>query len=347
MNRESAVAASRRSGRRPGARRGLGLAAGIIVVAVLALLSIAVGARPIPIADVLLALSSPDGGETATIVHALRMPRTGFGLAAGAALGMAGALIQAVTRNPLADPAILGISAGASVGVVAATGVLGIGSLYGYVWFGFAGALGAMAVVYLLAGVGRGGATPAKLAVAGAAVSAVLFSLVSAIVLTDVGALDRYRFWVVGALTGQDRQTLVQVLPFLLAGAALAVTTAGPLNNLALGEDVARSLGEHVTAVRIRAAAAITLLAGAAVAVCGPIAFVGLVVPHIARVLTGADQRWLLAYCAVLGPLVLLSADIVGRLVARPGELAAGIVVAVVGAPFFIALVRRHRLPEL
>jgi iron complex transport system permease protein len=328
-------------------RRWSGLAAGTVAVTALLVLSVAVGAKPIPVADVVRALTAADGGETAAIVHGLRLPRTGFGVAAGAALGMAGALIQAVTRNPLADPGILGISAGASLGVVAGTGLLGVGSLYGYVWFGFAGALGAMTVVYLLAGVGRGGATPAKLAVAGAAVSAVLFSLVSAIVLTDVGALDRYRFWVVGALTGSDRHTLGQVVPFLLVGAVLATTTAGPLNTLALGEDVARSLGQHVTAVRARTAAAVTLLAGAAVAVCGPIAFVGLVVPHIARALVGPDQRWILAYCTVLGPLFLLAADIIGRIVARPGELPVGIVVAAVGAPFFIVLVRRHRMPEL
>jgi iron complex transport system permease protein len=196
--------------------------------------------------------------------------------------------------------------------------VLGIGSLYGYVWFAFAGALAAMVVVYLLGGVGQGGSTPAKLAVAGSAVSAILFSLVSAVVLTNVQALDRYRFWVLGSLTGADGRTLAQVAPFLLVGALLAVTVAGALNNLALGDDVARSLGQRVGLVRLRAAAATTLLAGAAVAVCGPVAFVGLVIPHIARAVSGPDHRWILAYSALLGPVFLLAADIHPRGV--PGE---------------------------
>lgn len=332
---------------RPAVARPAGAVAAALAVCALCLVSLAVGSKSIPLTDVVHTLLRPDGGELSAIVHGLRIPRTGFGVAAGASLAMAGALIQGVTRNPLADPGILGISAGASLGVVLTTGVLGLRSLHGYVWFAFAGALGAMALVYRLGGIGRGGATPAKLAIAGAAVSAVLFSLVSVVVLTDVDALDTYRFWVIGALTGQDRHTLGQVAPFLAAGALLAATTAGALNNLALGDDVARGLGQRVALVRARAAVAITLLAGAAVAVCGPIAFVGLIVPHVARALIGPDQRWILLYSALLGPVFLLAADILGRILARPGELPAGIVVAVVGAPFFIALVRRHRLAEL
>jgi len=328
-------------------RRLTGLLIALFAVAGLTLASVFVGVRGISAAQVVAGLSPSVDGWDAAVVAGMRLPRTALGLLAGAALGMAGALIQGVTRNPLADPGILGISAGASLGVVLASGLLGIGSLFGYVWFAFAGALAAMLVVYLVGGGGRGGATPATLAIAGAAVSALLFALISAVVLTDVRALEKYRFWVIGALTGIDRQTLAAVALFLLVGAALAASVAPALNSLALGDDVARSLGQRIWLVRARAVAAITLLAGGATAVCGPIAFVGLIVPHAARAVVGPDQRWILAYSAVLGAALLLAADITGRVIARPDEVQAGIVVAAVGAPFFIALVRRTRLREL
>jgi iron complex transport system permease protein len=325
----------------------IGLVGAGLALSLLAIVSVFVGSRDLTVSQVVSALWPSAQGWDAAVIGGMRLPRTGFGLAAGAALGAAGALVQGLTRNPLADPGILGISAGASFGVVIATGFLGVGSLYGYIWFAFAGALAAMALVYLLGGSGRGGATPAKLAIAGAAVSAVLFSMVSAVVISDVRALERYRFWVVGALTGHGRETLADILPFLIAGGLLAVSVGRALNNLALGEDVARSLGQRIGLVRLRGVGAVTLLAGGATAVCGPIAFLGLIVPHAARLIAGADQRWVLAYSAVLGPILLLGADIIGRVIARPDEVQAGIIVAALGAPFFVALVRRQRLAEL
>ncbi|TDC83600.1 iron ABC transporter permease [Micromonospora sp. KC606] len=319
----------------------------LALLLLLSLLSVALGTRWIPPDQVFTLLLHPDGSEVAGIVRQMRLPRTLFGLLVGAALAVAGALMQGLTRNPLADPGILGVTAGASVGIVLTTAVFGVVSVHGYVWFGLAGAVVATALVYGLGSAGRGGATPAKLALAGAAVSALLQSLVNAALLVDAAALGDFRFWAVGALTGQPATTLGSILPFFAAGALLAATTAPALNTLALGEDIARGFGQRVHLVRLRGAAAVTLLAGAAVALCGPIAFVGLVVPHVVRAFTGPDHRWILWYSALLGPCLLLAADIAGRLLTRPDELPVGIVVTALGAPFFVALVRRRGLREL
>lgn len=316
-------------------------------------LSMAFGALGVPLDQVWHTLlgDAPDA-RVDTVIWSVRLPRTALGLATGAALGLSGALMQALTRNPLADPGILGVSAGAAFAVVLSVGVLGISSLYGYIWFAFGGAFAASVLVYLLGGLGRSGSTPVKLALAGVAVTSLLFSLTSAIALTDPDALNRYRFWSAGSLADQDEGVLLRVLPFLAVGALLALACAPALNSLALGDDVAKSLGLNLGLVRVQGVVAVTLLTGGAVAVIGPVVFVGLVVPHIARVLAqlagiGPDHRWLLPLSAVLAPCLLLAADIAGRLIARPTEIQAGILVAFLGGPFFIALVRRRRLAEL
>ncbi|WP_247194871.1 FecCD family ABC transporter permease [Streptomyces scabiei] len=313
----------------------------------------AFGALGVPLDQVWHTLlgDAPDA-RVDTVIWSVRLPRTALGLATGAALGLSGALMQALTRNPLADPGILGVSAGAAFAVVLSVGVLGISSLYGYIWFAFGGAFAASVLVYLLGGLGRSGSTPVKLALAGVAVTSLLFSLTSAIALTDPDALNRYRFWSAGSLADQDEGVLLRVLPFLAVGALLALACAPALNSLALGDDVAKSLGLKLGLVRVQGVVAVTLLTGGAVAVIGPVVFVGLVVPHIARVLAqlagiGPDHRWLLPLSAVLAPCLLLAADIAGRLIARPTEIQAGILVAFLGGPFFIALVRRRRLAEL
>jgi iron complex transport system permease protein len=254
--------------------------------------------------------------------------------------------MQALTRNPLADPGLLGVSAGAAFAIVFSITVLGVGSLYGYIWFAFAGALAATAVVYYLGTRGRAGSSPVKLTLAGAAVTALLGSFTSAMVLSDPVALNRYRFWSAGSLTGVDGGSLLRVLPFLLVGIALAVASGPALNSLALGDDVAVALGRRLGPVRLRGVLAVTLLTGAAVAVAGPIVFLGLVVPHAVRFVIGPDHRWLLPYSAVLAPGLLLAADILGRILARPGEIRAGVIVAFIGAPFFLYLVRRRKLLE-
>ncbi|NGO07745.1 iron chelate uptake ABC transporter family permease subunit [Streptomyces sp. HC44] len=323
------------------------------VLVVLCLLSLALGAASIPPDQVVRALFGDAPSRLVdNIVWSARVPRTTLGLAAGAALGLSGALMQALTRNPLADPGILGVSAGASFAIVLAVGVFGLGSFYGYVWFAFAGALAASVVVYLLGRLGRSGLTPVKLALAGIAVTSLLTSFTSAIALTDPDALNRYRFFTAGSMADQDGATVLRILPFLAVGAVLALACAPALNSLALGEDVAASLGRRLGLVRLQGVAAVTLLTGAAVAVIGPVVFIGLVVPHVARVLAqlagiGPDHRWLLPLSAVLAPSLLLAADIVGRVAARPTEIQAGVIVAFIGGPFFIAMVRRRQLSEV
>jgi len=321
---------------------GLALLAVVLVGACLA--SIAVGAKAIPLGGVWHAVFTPTGLEDDIVVRSLRMPRTLLGVLAGGALGLAGALIQGHTRNPLADPGLLGVTNGAAFFVVIGIYVFGVGSLYGYVWFAFAGALAASVAVFLLGSVGRGGPTPVTLALAGAAVSALLAALTSAVVLIDVQTLDAYRFWAVGSLAGRDVEIAGQVIWFLGAGALLGLAGAPALNALSLGEDVARSLGHSVQRTRVMGVVAITLLAGSATAACGPIAFVGLVVPHVVRSFTGPDYRWLLPASALAGGALLLVADVIGRVVVRPGELQVGIVLALIGGPFFVWLVRRRKM---
>ncbi|GAA3814314.1 iron chelate uptake ABC transporter family permease subunit [Sphaerisporangium flaviroseum] len=320
---------------------------------VLCLLSIALGARSIPLDQVVQALLGRSPSRLVeNVVWSVRVPRTALGLTAGAALGLSGALMQALTRNPLADPGLLGVSAGAAFAIVLSVAVLGIGTLFGYIWFAFAGALVASVVVFLLGRLGRSGLTPVKLALAGVAVTSLLTSLTSAVVLTDPEALNRYRFWAAGSLADGTGDVVLQILPFVGAGAVLALVCAPALNSLALGDDVAASLGRRLGLVRLQGVAAVTLLTGAAVTVIGPVVFIGLVVPHLARILAqqarlGPDHRWLLPLSAMLAPCLLLSADIIGRVAVRPSEIQAGILVAFIGGPFFIAMVRRRRLAEV
>lgn len=316
----------------------------LMVLAVTLMASVLIGYQRLSVVDVYVAYTGFGGSDTDLVVRHLRVPRTLAGLVVGAALGVSGVLVQGVTRNPLGDPGILGVNAGASLAAVVAIGVLGVTALLGYVAFAFVGAAVAACVVYAVGSMGPGGADPIKLTLAGAAVSALLGSLTSAMVLLDRTSLEEYRFWVVGSLAGVDGAALLQALPFLVLGLILAVAMARPLNSVALGDDLARSLGTRLWLVRAVSALAVVLLAGAATAVAGPIGFVGVAVPHIARVLVGPDHRWVVPWSAVLAPILLLVADIVGRVVARPEELQVGVVTALVGAPFFIFLVRRRKV---
>jgi iron complex transport system permease protein len=327
--------------------RVVGLALAGAVLALVVISSLAIGTKPIPFGTVVGALTNFDGSSDQLVVRELRLPRTMVGLLVGSALGVAGALMQSITRNPLADPGLLGVSAGASFAVVLAIFVLGIGSLSAYVWFALVGAAITSIAVFAVGSVGRGGATPVRLALAGAAFSALLGSLTSAVVLLDRQTLDQYRFWVVGSLSSRDTTVLAQVTPFLAVGLVLAFGLSRPLNALSLGEDAARALGTRVGWTRLTTGLTVTLLAGAATAACGPIAFIGLTVPHLARLICGPDQRWLVPYSAVLGPVVLLGSDIVGRVIARPSEVQVGIMTAAIGGPIFVLLVRRSRMATL
>jgi iron complex transport system permease protein len=336
--------------RRPG-RRALPPAAvavaGAALLAAACVLSLAVGARPVGWSTLLDAWSGFDPSLGDHLVVQSRVPRTLTGLLAGAALGLAGAAMQGVTRNPLADPGILGVNAGAALAIVAALFLFGIASPAGYLWFAFAGAAAAAVVVYAVASLGREGATPVKLALAGAALSAVLASVMNALLVLSQQTLDQFRFWQVGSLSGASPAELRTVLPFAAVGALVVVGLGRSLNGLALGDDLARGLGQRVALTRGVTAAGVVVLVGSATALAGPIAFVGLVVPHMVRALVGGDHRWLLPLSALLAPALLLTADVAGRVVAPPSEVQAGIMTAVVGAPVFIALVARRRVAAL
>ncbi|MCW4354481.1 iron chelate uptake ABC transporter family permease subunit [Hoyosella sp. YIM 151337] len=325
----------------------VGLLTLVLILVAVALASVAIGARPLTLAEVHHALVTPSGLDTDIVVRTLRVPRTLLAIAVGIAIGVAGALIQGHTRNPLADPGLLGVNAGAAFAVVLSVYLLGLSSPLQFIWFAFLGALVASVAVFSFASIGRGGASPLTLPLAGVAVGAFLMAMTNAIVLLDRASLDAYRFWNVGSVAGRGFDVLIQVLPFLALGVVLALASTPALNLLSLGEDVARSLGTNIALNRTIGILAITLLTGAATAACGMIAFLGLVVPHIARAITGPDYRWLVPFSGLCGAIMLLTADVVGRVVVRPGELQIGIVLALIGGPFFIALVRRRKLVTL
>ncbi|MGW2308517.1 FecCD family ABC transporter permease [Actinomadura luteofluorescens] len=325
--------------RPPVGRSAAGLAGALLLLLATVVLSLGIGAKPLSPGQVWDGLLHSDSAAY-TLVREMRLPRTLLGLLAGTALGLGGAVMQSLTRNPLADPGLLGINAGAAAAVVSAISFLGVTSFTGFVWFAFAGA-GAVAVLLYAVGGGRA-ATPARLALAGSALNAALFSYVNAVQLLDTASLDRMRFWTVGSLASAQGYTVVRVAPFVLAGLVAALLLARPLNAMAMGEDAARSLGAHPGRVRIAAIVTVTLLCGAATAACGPIIFVGLMVPHLVRALTGPDLRRLIPYCAVLSPALMLAADVFGRVIVRPSELQVGVVMVVAGGPVFLYFVRRH-----
>jgi iron complex transport system permease protein len=323
-----------------------GLALLGVGVAVLVLVSLAVGSKPIGLDTVVRVLLDPDSSDASTIVHGLRLPRTVLALAVGVCLGIAGALMQGHTRNPLADPGLLGVSAGAACAVVIGIFAFGVTSVLGYAWFSMAGAGLAATAVFAIAAT-RGGPNPVSMVLAGAAVSAFLAAVTQAVVLRDVATLDAYRFWAVGSVAGRGFDVFWQVLPFMLAGLLLAAISASTLNLIQLGDDVAAALGLRPMRHKAIGIAGVMLLTGAGTAACGPIGFVGLVVPHIARHLAGVDYRWIVPYAGLVGALLVLVADVLGRLIARPAELQVGIVLALVGGPAFVVLARRIRLVRL
>ncbi|WP_308250805.1 FecCD family ABC transporter permease [Nonomuraea rhizosphaerae] len=324
---------------------GLVLAFGALVLVAMA--SVALGARSVPLSTVIDALTAPGASGDHTVVRELRVPRTLLGIGVGAALGLAGALMQSLTRNPLADPGLLGINEGAALGVTLALGLFGLSNPAVYVWFAFGGAAIASAVVYALGASGRSGAGPVRLALAGIAVGMVFTAVSSAILRIDSQTFDRMRFWLTGSLAGQTADVLVRLAPFMAVGLVLGLTLGRPLNMLALGDDAGKSLGVAVTRTRVLTAVSITLLCGSATAAAGPLWFVGLAVPHAVRAVVGQDQRWVLPYTMLTAPVLLLAADVAGRLIARPGEVQVGIMCAVIGAPIFIVMARRRRLAQL
>lgn len=332
---------------RPGRRRALGLIILLALFALALVLSIAYGANPIPVPDALRGLLHRDSSEASVIVRTQRIPRTIVGIAVGAAFGVAGALIQAITRNPLADPGILGVNAGAGFAVTVGVGLLGVSSITGYVWFAFIGAAATTVGVYLIGSMARSASSPVTLVLAGVALGAVLNGLSSLLQLLDEDTFQSIRSWGLGAIDRTSLAETLGVLPFIVVGLVIAILLSGSLNSVALGDDLAASLGTSVVRVRILGILAVTLLAGGGTALTGGIGFLGLMVPHVVRWIVGPDQRWIIAYSILLAPTMLLGADVIGRVVARPSELEVGIVCAVIGAPVLIALVRRRKVSGL
>ena len=319
------------------------MAVGVLLL--VCVLSIVVGAKSVPLDDVWHGLFQNSGVGNDVVVHDVRVPRTLLGLLVGVALGLSGAVMQGLTRNPLAEPGLLGVNAGAAAAVVSAIAFLGVSDVSDFVWFAFAGAAVVSVVVYVLGG--SRSATPVRLALAGTAATAALYGYVNAVQLLNSAALDQLRFWTVGSLASADMATVRRVAPFILLGVLLALLIARPLNAMEMGDDTARALGANLNRTRLVAMLAVTLMCGAATAACGPIVFIGLMVPYMVRAITGPDMRWILPYAAVLSPVLLLASDVLGRVVARPSELQVGIVTALVGGPVFIHLVRRKRMAKL
>lgn len=321
---------------------------GLVLLVIVSAISLVVGTRlisPQKFLQIFL-VSDPLSFDRIVLVD-YRLPRTLLGLLCGAAFGVSGALIQAATRNPLADPGILGVNAGAAFFVTIAVGVFGWQSIDAYIWAAFAGAVVVTSVVYGLGAAGRDGATPVRLVLSGVAIAAVLGGIGSAITLLDPSAFDAMRMWSIGSISGRDMAVVAAVSPFIGTGLLIALIASRPLNAVSLGDDLARSLGVNILQARILTLIAVTLLAGAGTAACGPIGFVGLMVPHVVRWFVGPDQRWIIPLTMIYAPVLLLSADIAGRLILFPGELEAGIVTAFIGAPVLILLARRRQASGL
>ncbi|WP_229052674.1 iron ABC transporter permease [Aeromicrobium sp. Leaf350] len=348
----SAPPASATPAPRPEHRSTAGLSAGLLVLLGVLLavtfLSIVFGSRGVGFGTIWDAAFHHDPSNTdEVVIRDLRLPRTVLGLLAGAALGMAGAILQGLTRNALADPGIMGINSGAAAAVVISIMVVGQSDVTTYIWWAFVGAGVATTIVYGVASFGREGATPIKLALAGAAVSAGCYSITTGVTMVNADALNELRFWQVGSLAGRYWPIVEQTAPFLVAGVVIALFTGRWLNGLALGDDVATALGQRVGRTRGLLFVIVVLLAGGATAACGPIVFIGLVVPHMARAICGPDYRWIMTYSLLLSPIVLLTADILGRMIQFSGEVQVGVVLGLLGAPAFAFLIRRKNVAEL
>lgn len=320
---------------------------GLIGILLCFFLSIAVGAKVIPFETIQNALLQFDSGNLDHIILAQRVPRTVFAILAGCALGISGVLMQAITRNPIADPSILGVNSGAGLAVVTGIAFFGISSLQGYIWFALIGAALSSVFVYFIGSLGYGGATPIKLALAGAAVSAAASSLISGIMLPRTNVMNDFRFWQVGSVGGATWDSIRTVLPFLLTGFFISALLTSSLNILVLGDQAAKGLGVRTGLVRLLGAFCSVLLCGSVTALAGPIGFIGLMIPHAMRLMLGSDHRILMPASALYGAVLLLAADIIGRIAGRPGELESGIVTALLGAPVFIVIVRKAKVSAL
>jgi len=325
---------------KPSISPALGLCLGTIVLLIVLIYSVTLGARDIPLPTILNSFTTFDHSFDHLVIQTVRLPRSLIAMFVGAALAVSGALMQGLTRNPLAETGILGIEAGGALAVVISLFLFGSSSLTVYAGVAFLGAAIAAILVYFLGTLGRGGATPLNLTVAGAAMSALISSITTAILIVSQRTFEEIRFWLAGSLAGRDFGLFLQVLPFLSAGLLIAFLLGRQITTISLGEEVATSLGQQTVWIKVLTAISIVLLAGSSVAIAGPIGFIGLVVPHMVRFFIKTDYRWILPYSAVLGAILLLVSDIAARVLLKPQELPVGIMTAIVGAPFFVYLAK-------
>ncbi|MEK9197034.1 FecCD family ABC transporter permease [Ureibacillus sp. FSL E2-3493] len=318
-----------------------GLVLGVILLLIVNFLSLVLGYTDLTFHTVIDAFSHFDGSNEHIIIQDVRLPRALIGTVVGASLAIAGALLQALTRNPLASPDILGFNAGASFFIVVALMLFSISSLQATTWIAFLGAMIAGLLVYFLGSVGREGMTPIKMTLSGAAIAALFGSLTQGLLVMDESALDQMLFWMSGSVQGRELAILLSVLPYIIIGVVIALVIASKINILTMGDDVAKGLGQRTGFVKLVTGLAIILLAGGSVAIAGPIGFIGIVVPHIVRTVVGIDYRWMIPYCAIVGGIFLVIADIGARYVLMPEEVPVGIMTALVGIPFFIYIARK------
>ncbi|PLZ27406.1 FecCD family ABC transporter permease [Fischerella thermalis] len=318
----------------------LGLVLGLCILLICLVYSVTLGAADIPLDKILASFIAFDGSYEHLVVQTVRLPRVLIAILVGSALAVSGALMQGLTRNPLADPGILGIESGAALAVVATIFIFGSSSLSVLTIVAFLGAGVTATLVYFLGSLGRGGATPLNLTVAGAALTALISSLTTAVLILSQRTLEEIRFWLAGSLAGRDSNILLQALPFVMVGLVVAFALGRQITTMSLGEDVAKGLGQKTAWIKIVTAISVVLLAGSSVALAGPIGFIGLVVPHMVKFYIKADYRWILPYSAVLGAILLLVADIAARLLLKPQELPVGVMTALIGAPFFVYLAK-------
>ncbi|WP_449602501.1 FecCD family ABC transporter permease [Paenibacillus sp. Marseille-Q9583] len=324
-------------------RKLAGLVVGAILFLISMLCSVLYGLHQFSLKDLWLAYSQFNGSNEHLILTKVRVPRTLIAALVGASLAVAGAIMQVLTRNPLASPSVFGVNAGAVLFIV--IGLLVFGSsltMSGMVWLAFAGAVATSVVVYTL-GLQRGGFEPVKLTLAGACMAAFASSITSGIILINKQSLESALFWMIGSVEGRNLEHLLMVLPYMAIGMTISLLLSGSLNIMAIGDDSAKSLGQRLTLVRVLSATAIVLLAGSSVAAAGPIAFIGLIVPHLCRYIVGHDFRWLLPYTALVGAILLVTADLASRFILESREVPVGVATAIIGVPFLIHVARRKQ----
>lgn len=321
----------------------LGLLISLLALAAAMMGSIAFGVTNIPLTEVWNSFAHYNGGNEHLIILTARVPRALIAAAVGASLAVAGALMQVITRNPIASPSTLGVNAGAAFFIIMAAGWLGIDGLQAFTLVALIGAAVSGGIVFMLGSIGRDGMTPVKITLAGASMAAFFHSLTQGLMLSDGKMFDQVLIWLVGSVAGRDLNQLNAVWPYMAAGMLIALLLGRHLNALSMGDDIAQSLGQKTALIKLLAAAAVILLAGGSVAAAGPIAFVGIIIPHIVRYFIGNDYRWILPYSAVLGAILLVTADLGSRYIAMPKEVPVGVMTAIIGVPFFVYIARKGR----